>query len=84
MNKYQICSVAVLPLLLGGVACTQSTDVAVGTLELRANGEDFIRQGFTSKDGWQIEFDHVYTNIQDLIFAFLKLRPSAQNPPADL
>ncbi|MGB3402901.1 MAG: DUF4382 domain-containing protein [Microcoleaceae cyanobacterium] len=34
-----------------------------GTLQLRANGEDFIRQGFVSKDGWQIEFDHAYVNL---------------------
>ncbi|MEL7507781.1 MAG: DUF4382 domain-containing protein [Cyanobacteria bacterium J06554_1] len=60
-------SLAVLPLLLGGVACTQSPDAQVGTLELEANGEDFIRQGFITKDGWQIEFDHVYTNVQDVV-----------------
>ena len=26
---------------------------------LVANGEDFVRQGFVSKDGWRISFDHV-------------------------
>lgn len=60
-------SAAVISLLLGSVACTQPPDAQVGTLELRANGEDFVRQGFTSKDGWQIEFDHVYTNIEDVV-----------------
>ncbi len=25
-----------------------------GTLEIVANGEDFVRQGFVSKDGWAI------------------------------
>ena len=63
----RLCRVAVIPLLLGGMACTQSPDAQVGTLELQANGEDFIRQGFTSKDGWQIEFDHVYTTVQDVV-----------------
>ncbi len=36
-----------------------------GTLQLRANGEDFVRQGFVSKEGWQIEFDQVYVNIAE-------------------
>ena len=34
-----------------------------GTLEFYANGEDFVRQGFVSKDGWAITFDHVYVNL---------------------
>jgi hypothetical protein len=34
-----------------------------GTLEFRANGEDFVRQGFVSKDGWAIDFDHVYVTL---------------------
>ncbi len=38
-----------------------------GTLALVANGEDFVRQGFTSKDGWKINFDNVYINISDAI-----------------
>lgn len=37
-----------------------------GTLQLRANGEDFVRQGFLSKDGWQITFDHVYVNLAEV------------------
>jgi hypothetical protein len=42
---------------------------AVGTLEIRANGEDFVRQGFISKDGWKIEFDHVYATLADVTAA---------------
>lgn len=38
---------------------TQST----GELSLVANGEDFVRQGFTSKDGWKLKFDHLYLNL---------------------
>ena len=34
-------------------------------MQFRANGEDFVRQGFVSKDGWQINFDHVYVNLVD-------------------
>ncbi|MEA5501189.1 DUF4382 domain-containing protein [Limnoraphis robusta] len=37
----------------------------VGTMQFRANGEDFVRQGFTTKDGWQVNFDHIYVNISD-------------------
>ena len=36
-----------------------------GTLALVANGEDFVRQGFVSKDGWNINFDRVYVNFSD-------------------
>jgi len=37
-----------------------------GTLEIRANGEDFVRQGFLSKDGWNISFDHLYVTLADV------------------
>ena len=37
-----------------------------GVLEIRANGEDFVRRGFISKDGWRIRFDHVYVNLADI------------------
>lgn len=43
---------------------TGATDT--GTLQFTANGEDFVRQGFTSKDGWAITFDHVYVNLADV------------------
>ncbi len=34
-----------------------------GTLNLVANGEDFVRQGFVTKDGWSISFDRVAVNL---------------------
>ncbi len=37
-----------------------------GTLVINANGEDFVRQGFVDKDGWQISFDHVYVTLADI------------------
>lgn len=37
-----------------------------GTLEFYANGEDFVRQGFVSKDGWAISFEHVLVNLTDI------------------
>jgi hypothetical protein len=36
---------------------------ATGRLQVYANGEDFIHQGFVSKDGWSINFDHVYITL---------------------
>ncbi len=40
-----------------------ANNAELGTLALVANGEDFVRQGFVSKDGWQIEFAHVYVTL---------------------
>lgn len=36
-----------------------------GTLEFRANGEEFVRDGFTTKDGWAITFDEVLVNVSN-------------------
>ncbi|MGF1496581.1 MAG: DUF4382 domain-containing protein [Elainellaceae cyanobacterium] len=45
----------------------QAPDSAeTGTLELVANGEDFVRQGFVTRDGWQVDFEHVYVNLSDV------------------
>ena len=38
-----------------------------GYLALVANGEDFVRQGFVSKDGWKIDFDRVFVNIGNAV-----------------
>lgn len=46
---------------------TLAANTEAETLVLRANGEDFVRQGFISKDGWQIDFNNVYVNIDDAI-----------------
>jgi hypothetical protein len=43
-----------------------TAEPATGQLEIRANGEDFVRQGFTSKDGWEISFDHVYVTLAEV------------------
>ncbi len=48
----------------------------VGTLEFRANGEDFVRQGFVTKDGWAISFDHVYVTLANVT-------AHQTNPPFD-
>ena len=44
--------------------CTPS--VQTGTLQFNANGEDFIRQGFVSKDGWALTIDHAYITLADI------------------
>jgi len=48
---------------------TEETTVAAGEdgeLTIRANGEDFVRQGFVTKDGWEVSFDHVYVTLADV------------------
>ena len=48
---------------------TASAEGGTGTLVIRANGEDFVREGFTTKDGWEIEFDHVFVSLSDIMAA---------------
>ena len=48
-----------------------------GTLVIRANGEDFVRKGFTSKDGWDISFDHVYVTMAEITAAQADLSDAA-------
>jgi hypothetical protein len=58
---------AFLLVLLVLTGCGTTTALApTGTLQFRANGEDFIRRGFVSKDGWRISFDHVYVTLANL------------------
>ncbi|NEP82092.1 MAG: hypothetical protein F6K39_30480 [Okeania sp. SIO3B3] len=45
---------------------TQTTDNTPGTLKLRANGEDFVREGFVTKDGWKVTFDQLYANLVEV------------------
>ena len=61
---------------LGGCSSIQSdnpsssakaaTHPGKGQLEIRANGEDFVRNGFTSKDGWAITFKHLYVGLAEV------------------
>lgn len=39
---------------------------ATGTLDIRANGEAFVREGLTTKDGWQITFEHLYVTLAEV------------------
>lgn len=46
------------------VADNQSQGQA--TLNLVANGEDFVRQGFVTKDGWTMNFDRLDVNLSEV------------------
>lgn len=69
-NLQRTTGIFAIALAVAIAGCNQTTEPeqpsGEGTLEFRANGEDFVRQGFVSKDGWEIEFDHVYVNLTDL------------------
>lgn len=69
----------ILAMLLPGC----SGNGATGTLEFYANGEDFVRQGFISKDGWSIQFDHVYITLTD-IAAYQTAPPYEPQSGADI
>lgn len=45
---------------------TQIIDKTPGTLKIVANGEDFVRNGFITKDGWRITFDKLYVNLAEV------------------
>lgn len=59
--KKQIWLLPVIVLsVIGILLASGCSSTATGTLEFRANGEDFVREGFVSKDGWSVSFDHIY------------------------
>ncbi len=70
-------SVATILSVILGVGCggsgdssesaqDQSVQQEFGSLTFYANGEDFVRQGFLSKDGWQLTFNHVFITVTDI------------------
>ena len=64
--KKQSIILAVLILLASALLAGCGSKAEEGTLAFKANGEDFVRQGFVSKDGWAITFDHVYVNLAEI------------------
>ncbi len=40
--------------------------VQTGTLIFTANGEEFIREGFVCKDGWELSFEHAYVTLASI------------------
>lgn len=49
-----------------GYSQTAATQENTGMLQIKANGEDFVREGFVSKDGWNITFDKLYVNLAEV------------------
>lgn len=37
-----------------------------GSLVFTANGEEFVREGFLSKDGWELTFEHAYVTMSSI------------------
>ena len=62
--------IAGLTLACGAEEAVQNTreveGEVTGELGFTANGEDFVRSGFVSSDGWHITFRHVYVTITDV------------------
>lgn len=56
----------VISSVLGVLMVSCGGNAEVGALQFYANGEDFVRQGFVSKDGWSISFDNVYITLGDI------------------
>ncbi len=82
MKKMKILLSAVLVLSITAVSCggeeadqveqveqetpEDTIQENTGDLSFTANGEDFVRSGFVSSDGWHITFRHLYVTITDI------------------
>lgn len=51
-----------------GAGASETVEPAeeTGSLVITANGEDLVRNGFTSVDGWNITFTHLYVTVSDV------------------
>lgn len=65
MKIRSVCIQSMIPIALIALisGCGGEGQEKVGTLIFTANGEDFVREGFVSEDGWQIDFEAVYLNV---------------------
>lgn len=63
--KHNSLTLLILSLMIA-LLMTACAGQETGTLEFRANGEDFVRQGFISKDGWNVSFDTVEVTLDDV------------------
>lgn len=69
----RVLAVTVLVLILSA-ACGEGpgdtgaadTEGSTGALSFFANGEDFVREGFYSSDGWHITFRHLFITFSDV------------------
>ncbi|HDH10198.1 MAG TPA: DUF4382 domain-containing protein, partial [Chloroflexi bacterium] len=62
----KLAAIAILALLTMVILVSCAPAAKKGTLQFYANGEDFVRQGFVSKDGWALTFDNVYITLADI------------------
>lgn len=53
----------IAPVIAAAFLLLASCEHDGGELIFRANGEEFIRDGFVSKEGWHLAFDQVLVNI---------------------
>ena len=79
-NLVTINIIALLSLLMTGCGNSETTENSnnnnsnvadnqnqgQATLNLVANGEDFVRQGFVTKDGWTMNFERLNVNLSDV------------------
>ncbi|MCB1154683.1 hypothetical protein KDL45_13595 [bacterium] len=65
MTMMLACALAMTAIACGGDDDDDddATDVGTGTLNFYANGEEFGRNGFTTKDGWALSFDGFWANV---------------------
>ncbi|BCX12199.1 MAG: hypothetical protein KatS3mg067_1137 [Thermosynechococcus sp.] len=61
MNLYQ--RLGIVPILSTALLTSCAPASQQGSLQLYANGEERLQTGWTTKDGWQLQFDHVYLNL---------------------
>ncbi len=70
-----LAAIAALPFFVSGcrtvpsnspMTSSPTTSGGTGQLAIRANGENFVRQGFVTKDGWNVQFEHVYLTLSDV------------------
>ena len=76
-NLFKLSTIALISLTLGSCANSETAENNNGnpavanaqepaTLNLVANGEDFVRQGFVTKDGWTMSFDRLDVNLAEV------------------
>ncbi len=74
-NLVKINTIALLSLLIASCSSetsesnntsTVANNQGEATLNLVANGEDFVRQGFVTKDGWTMNFARLDVNLSDV------------------
>ena len=70
-----ILTVLITVMLMVGCAAQEAVEgdlpedneaVQTGTLIFTANGEEFIREGFACKDGWELSFEHAYVTLASI------------------